>query len=314
MRALHAPVLALIVFVIGSEASAQPFNVDFGNAGTTPSAAYAAAGQAGTWNAVGVLPAGQRQALVGLDGVATGVNIYQIGGSYMLVSNDPATSGDDEALLDDMYLSFNNPVDLCIWFENLTNGIYVVVTYAMTPNDPNLQSRVRVDSSATGPVMVGGGWPGGHVEGTTYARHVLTVTNGRIGLHSGLLGGMIQSGMNGIQIFPAGATSVGSALLGASPLSIEQITPNPALGSQVIHLRAEHSTSGALEIYDTAGRLVQRIGLAGIGAGPSAVTWDGRDLAGARASAGVYVARALGRTTSGALVAGAENGKIVRLR
>jgi hypothetical protein len=49
--------------------------------------------------------------------------------------------------------------------------------------------------------MVGGTWPGHHVPGTTYTTFSITVpANGTIAFHSGLLGGNIQSGMNGFQL------------------------------------------------------------------------------------------------------------------
>src|SRR5262249_52455469 len=85
--------------------------------------------------------------------------------------------------------------------DNLLAGTYQVTMYAMTPNDPTRMSRVRVDGATTGPVMVGGAWPGHHVEGVTYGRFTVTVgAGGTIGMHSGLAGANIQSGINGIQL------------------------------------------------------------------------------------------------------------------
>jgi hypothetical protein len=51
--------------------------------------------------------------------------------------------------------------------------------------------------------LVGGTWNGAHQEGVTYARHIVDVTNGRIGFHSGIPGGgMVNPGaaFNGVQL------------------------------------------------------------------------------------------------------------------
>jgi hypothetical protein len=185
---------------ISSPVGAQSLNVDFGQVFSAPAGDYAAAGKAGVWNNFAALPSGQRFAVVGLVGQALPARIYNLGTTTMLTHDNPGTAGGDAALIDDMYLSFNNPVDACIYFENLWNGAYSVLTYAITPNDPSRLCRVRVDFGTPGPVMIGGAWPGGHQAGVTYAHHTVTVTNGTMGIHSGLFNGNIQSGINGIQI------------------------------------------------------------------------------------------------------------------
>jgi hypothetical protein len=183
-----------------SLAAAQSLNVDFGAADSIPAGSYAAAGRAGVWNNFANLPTSQRFALVGLVGQSLAARIYNIGTTTMLTFDNPGTTGGDAALVDDMYLSFNNPTDACIFFEGLWNGSYTVITYAITPNDPARMSRVRVDNGSPGPVMIGGAWPGFHQQGVTYALHTVTVTNGTMGVHSGLAGGNIQSGINGMQL------------------------------------------------------------------------------------------------------------------
>jgi len=52
------------------------------------------------------------------------VTLNNIGGSQLLAVDVAATAGDDEKLMDDMLISFNNPVDACIWIRNLPNGPY----------------------------------------------------------------------------------------------------------------------------------------------------------------------------------------------
>ncbi len=181
-------------------AVAQSVNIDFGSTLTSPSSTYAGAGKAGRWNTFASMPTSQRFPLLGLVGQPLAARVYNIGTTTMLAQDDPGTFGDDAALVDDMYLSFNNPVDACIFFENLWNGSYTVITYAITPSEPARLCRVRVDFGTPGPVMIGGAWPGGHQLGVTYARHTVTVTDGRLGVHSGLFGGNIQSGINGLQL------------------------------------------------------------------------------------------------------------------
>ena len=183
-----------------SATQAQPINVDFGVAGGAPSSAYGAAGLPGVWNSIGVLAPYVRAPLVGLSGAPVAAQIYMYGGTEMLVEDDPLTSGDDAALVDDMLIGFNNPVDVCIWIEGLEIGVYEVLTYAITPSNAALTHRVRVDFGSPGPVFIGGAWPGAHQAEITYARHEVSITTGTLGLHSGWFGTGVTSGINGIQI------------------------------------------------------------------------------------------------------------------
>lgn len=197
--------MTVTVFAVSAAlSSAQSINIDFGEGGFTPASTYAGAGRAGVWNEIGVMPTSQRFNLLGLNGQPVTAAVYNIGGSALLSANNPATTGNDERLMDDMFLSFNNPVDLCLFFENLWHGDYEVICYAMTPDNASLMSRVRVDFANPGPVMVGGAWPGAHAEGVTFSRHTVTVTDGRLNPHSGLFGGVIQSGLNGVQLLYLG--------------------------------------------------------------------------------------------------------------
>lgn len=272
-------------------ASAQSLNVDFG-AGDAPSPAYAAVGAAGVWNSVGVLASGVRAPLVDLAGNASAARIYMIGGTALLASDDPLTSGDDAALLDDMLLGFNNPVDVCVWVENLANGEYGVILYAMTPNDAGRSCRTRVDYADEDPVDVGGAWPGVHQEKVTYASFTVTVTDGVIGLHSGLWAGNFQSGLNGIQIVDLSTTAV--PLLAGDAGTRLRAYPNPARGPQVLEMAAVRAGDVSLEIVDVAGRLVWRDALVARAPGPLRTLWDGRDLAGRPVAGAVYFARVTG--------------------
>jgi hypothetical protein len=282
-------VVAMMAMAV-SDATARSINVDFTSTGSVPSDSYAAAGTAGRWNAVPVLPAAERLSLVDLDGNASPVKIYQIGGSAMLDTDDASTSGDHEALLDDMFLSFNDPLDECVWFEGLDNGDYRVLIYALTPNDAGLLSRVRVDFATPGPTWIGGAWPGTHIDGVSYQSFDVSVTDGKIGLHSGVVSGLIQSGINGIQLVDLTAsTSVG---LGAeaSSTGILDVFPNPARGSQTIRLANRDVTTLGVEILDVRGRLVVR----GQAIGSPEFVWDGRDAAGRLVPPAVYFVRVPG--------------------
>ncbi|MBZ0269729.1 hypothetical protein K8I85_16380 [bacterium] len=267
---------------------AHSFNVDFGTA-SAPAPAYGAIGGAGKWNVVGVLPAAQREDLVAVDGEVTGAQIYMIGGTALLDSDDPLTTGDDDALMDDMLIGFNDPVDVCVWVEGLAAGDYGVILYAMTPNDAALDCRTRVDDATEGPAEVGGAWPGQHEEFVTYSTFTVTVTSGFIGLHSGLWDANYQSGLNGIQVVDLSSTSAGFGPLAGGEVVLSA-SPNPARGVQRVHLASPWAADAAdarLEIVDVRGRLVRR------GAFRGAAEWDGTDAAGRRAPAGVYFARVI---------------------
>jgi len=292
--------VAVFCWVLPAVATAQSLNVDFG-AAEVPSAAYSAVGFSGTWNAVGVLPPAQRAPLVGLDGQSVPAKIYMIGGTGLLETDDPLTSGDDQALLDDMLTGLNNPLDVCVWFESLENGDYEVILYAMTPNDASLESRVRVDFATPGPTMVGGEWPGFHEAGVTYATFAVTVTDGTIGLHSGLPGGEIQSGLNGIQLRSLSSTGVGMGPVERSP-GIRGVFPNPGREAQVLELVTTGRGSEQVQIWDVAGRLVWSRALAGLPEGTTRVEWDGRNLAGRRVPASVYFVRMSGGGTAAKVI------------
>ncbi|MDZ4755626.1 MAG: hypothetical protein SGJ11_14155 [Phycisphaerae bacterium] len=202
MKALAGGLALGLAAALTSGASGQSYNIDLGSVDSPPPAAYGAAWLAGQWNVLGVPVVGTFYPLVNLQGENDGVTLNNIGGTQLLLANDRATSGGDEALMDDMLIGFNNPVDVCIWINNLPNGPYEVLIYAMTPNVPGLLSRTRVDFANEGPAFVGGEWPGQHELTVTYSRHTVSVFNGKIGLHSGLFGTGVQWGINGIQVRP----------------------------------------------------------------------------------------------------------------
>lgn len=298
MRPAHARSLAIAALLASgfpSGGRAQSINIDFGSPLTAPPASYGAAGPAGAWNPVGVLPSGHHQPLVGLDGAATGATLYMIGGTGMLAADDPGTSGGDQSLMDDMLTGMNDPVDVCIWVDGLEEGDYQVLTYAMTPGVPDETHRVRVDWGVPGPLIVGGAWPGAHQEGVTFARHTVYAIDGEIALHSGEWGAQLRSGMNGIQLVASPGTSAGSAGPAPTATLLTGARPNPSPGRQEVRLRLGERASGdLLEIADVTGRVVWRRAVSGPAGGEAAVEWDGRDDTGRALPPGIYLARVRG--------------------
>ena len=285
-RLLFAVALPILLASSVSSTSAQSINIDFGS-GSIPADGYAAAGGAGRWNPIGVLPPYTRAPLVDVTGSPIPARVYMYGGTQLLLADNPATLGDDGALMDDMLIGANDPVDECLWIENLVDDDYEVLIYALTPDDPARMCRVRVDDGTPGPVNVGGAWPGAHQRGVSYERFVVHTSGGLIAFHSGLYGGYFQSGMNGVQIRPVSTTSVGSAGP-AAPSGRLRIAPNPSRGVQSVEFAlASAPPRGRLELFDTGGRLLWATTL---GDGGSRL-WDGRDLAGQTVPSGVLFAR-----------------------
>jgi hypothetical protein len=187
----------------GSTARAQSLNVKFGAAGQGPGDTYAAAGLAGRWNIVQGQSSPQvTYNLLGLDGSATGVTLTQYGGNLMSLS-DAQVTGDDGKLLNGELITFDPGLESCLMVSGLEPGTYEVLMYAWMPGRPAVKSRVRHDLSSM-TVDVGGTWTGSHVEGVTYARHILTIdSSGYLGSHSGIVPGADASmgaALNGFQL------------------------------------------------------------------------------------------------------------------
>ncbi len=193
---------------IAASASAQSMNIEWGSPDSSPPATYAAAGLAGVWNTFSAMTPGQRYPLVGLDGSPIAADIANIGFDIIESANILGTSGGDEALLDDCFTSFNDPIDGCIFMRFLEPGEYRVIMYAIAPDDDTLLNRLRIDQNTEGPVMVGGSWSGAHQNGVTYMSQIATVgLDGRLDFHSGLPSGNIRSVLNGVQIIKLGDCS-----------------------------------------------------------------------------------------------------------
>ncbi|MEZ6241677.1 MAG: GC-type dockerin domain-anchored protein [Phycisphaerales bacterium] len=190
-----------VVGLFAFPASAQSFNVEWGSPDTAPPASYAGVGLAGVWNTFESMASGVDLPLVGLDGAPIAVTIRNIGFDVVESFDNPGTSGADQALLDDCFVSYNDPVDGCLFMKHVAPGDYRVIMYALAPDDALLKSRLRIDQNLDDPELVGGAWPGAHQEGVTYMRQNATVAaDGILNIHSGLFGGEIRSVLNGIQV------------------------------------------------------------------------------------------------------------------
>lgn len=215
-RGMLAVALAWVSYAswLGTAASAQSFNIDVGMLGNSPPSSYGAAGAPGFWNRVTadhVVPFSTGRTpedvlLVDLDGVQTNVGFHQFGGMDLVSTNDPSVTGDDASLMNDYLATHNAILESCAYLNGLEDGTYEVLTYAWMPNEPTIFQKVRFDFHAD-IQTVGGAWPGGQVEGVTYSRHVIEVTNGFMGLHVGIPNGgntAIGAALNAIQVRPLG--------------------------------------------------------------------------------------------------------------
>ncbi len=287
MRVLTSLSIAAFL-IVPALAGAQAFNIDFGLAGAEPSAEYGAAGLVGYWNPVELLAVGERQILAGLDGQPTAVDIRQVGVNGTLAVDDPSTSGDHAALLEDMVTSDNDPVDACYWIDHLEPGTYEVILYGWMPDNPTELNRVRVDFASPGPVWIGGAWSGALVEGVTHQIFEVEIAGTEIGFHAGEFGGQISSWLNGVQIQPLTGAGVDASAVTPEPVVLAAY-PNPSRLTQVQRLDGARGARG-LVVSDVLGRVVWRTELAS----GTPVAWDGRTLAGGRVPAGVYYARLTG--------------------
>ncbi len=160
---------------------AQSFNVDLQPTSSplgVPSVAYGAgAAQPGVWNPVGSFDV---TLLLELAGAATSVTLRNLEDPKIagwVVLDHPAVTGDDSALLEDSQeMSIGEGGT---WqFAGLEPGDYEVFTYGWTADNPGGFTRVGVRFAAEPAVFINDPWPGGQVEGITYARHRVNVNAG----------------------------------------------------------------------------------------------------------------------------------------
>ncbi len=213
--------MAAITGLATAPVTAQSINIDFGTPAGTPSSDYgAAAGQPGVWNALngghGVL-----HPLVGLDGApidATVEFVGSLGGD--LWSDAPATTGNDERLLDDYMEAGGSDIVATILLAGLVDGPYEILVYLWDQTPSSAGNRVILgdvrDPSVQVALVTSGAWTGTFEEGTTHAAFSTQVTDGT--LIPTPRGGTFETGsINGVQLtlVPEPGTLV---LLGAGGL------------------------------------------------------------------------------------------------
>lgn len=188
---------AIGLFIVGVStglAGAQSINIDLAPQAGIPSAGYAAAGLAGVWNDATGHDAGN---LHDLDGAATGASLGGTFDIYPFVLNDPGTSGDEAALLDDGAWGAGD-VLLQLTINGLDPGVYDVFVYGLAGGMPNELTLFEVGNWYG---LTGGAYTGQLVEGVTHT--AFTVQVGAEGTISvGIAGGIWgQSGyFNGLQL------------------------------------------------------------------------------------------------------------------
>ncbi len=208
----HVTCVCLIAGVMSLApcALAQSFNIDFSDGAAGPETSYGAAtGQTGFWNSMHPVHAGGNFPLMDLNGDPSAVIVSNIGGTGLPTTNDPATTGADEALLDDYLVTFSAGLETCLFFKNMQPGTYVVTQYCWIPAAPSIMSYATVDQSAEGAQIIGGAWTGQHEKFVTYSEHIAVVgENGVLNTHSGIVPGadaMDGAALNGVQLrFVAG--------------------------------------------------------------------------------------------------------------
>ncbi len=185
----RSPIAVCVLGFVSMPASGQDINIDFSGGpimpAGTPGATYAGAGLAGVWNAIDG-PGGTPQGLVDLGGQAIPATLSVTFASYW-GADDPGTSGDDAALLDDG-LSGLGDIMNGVTFANLTNGVYQVIAYGWTPANPIDSTFLMVEGLLPYGLVTGGPWPGGFVEGITHGILWGEVTDGTLTV--GYAGGM----------------------------------------------------------------------------------------------------------------------------
>jgi hypothetical protein len=189
----------------------QSFNVDLnaaaGAGAGVPAATFgAAAGQAGVWNDA---PTGAAAAvpLVDLTGAATASTLTRGAGIFSFAFNNPNTSGDVQALLDDIDCPAAFPYTYT--FTGLAAGGYTVYTYAFEPcGSPALLTNVAVTGSVDPLQTVGGVMtiPDTFILGLTHGVHNVCVgAGGTIDIVITLPPGSSFGSINGFQVVYRGS-------------------------------------------------------------------------------------------------------------
>jgi hypothetical protein len=199
--------VGLLCIGMTTPAMGQSFNINIGPPGVKPSSNYGGAGLPGLWNEINTASGGQTLNLRDVNGVVTDVRVTQIGGTFLRSVNPPATTGDDDLLLDDHLVTYSPTLETCLFINALDPGRYEVIIYGWMALMPTGRSWCSSDEEPGFPATrqeVGGLWPGHHEENLSFSRHLCIVPQtGLLRLHSGIVPGYNPAdgaAMNGVQI------------------------------------------------------------------------------------------------------------------
>ena len=141
-------------------------------------------------------------------------------------------------------------------------------------------------------------------EGATYS---WPENVGFVGVNAG--GGQPCGGGTGCEEIDPFAAPVGTPDIAAPPSAtrLAGIFPNPFSGETTVHFDAAQPMTVRVSVFDVAGRQIRTLEDRSFPAGRHSVQWDGRDVSGRSAAAGIYFVRLQGDGVD-------ETGKVTLLR
>jgi hypothetical protein len=210
---MAAAAIVLAASLAASGASAAPINIDFGAAFGTPSSSFGAAAiTPGFWNQIDPTVSSPN-AILDILGASPGVTLTISAGEGLFSNNDPSTTGDVQALLDDELDVLPSTLggSATITVSGLVAGEHIVYTYARDADAPSSETVTITVNGIGASVGATSNTFTGFIEGETHAVHVVTLLPGQdlvitstIENDDGADYGMI----NGIQITPEPNTYV----------------------------------------------------------------------------------------------------------
>jgi hypothetical protein len=196
---MHARFSSLLVAGFASAAAAQSVNIDFGTSASSPPAAYAAEGLAGTWNGIDLLlepgASSGRLPLIGLDGAPVSATLLVEDGYGTLDYPHPETEGDVASLLDDALFALSPDIAMFLTIEGLEPGVYRVISYTWDYPTQSFGVAVSVEGSSSPGSVAGGPWTGALTVGVTHRSDVVESLDGVV--HIQIVGAGPGSFFNG---------------------------------------------------------------------------------------------------------------------
>ncbi len=171
--------LPTLVLVLAARSPAQSIYLDFGAPSSPfaiPSPTYGAAAPAGMWQAVSNATT---QNLLDVNGVPTAVSLTASSPPMLDACAQPATIGDDEALLDDRWF-FDAPF-VTLTLSGLQPGTYRVHLYQLVGACVPMFSPLTVTIDGASPrtdSLTGIGWTGQFQHGIHYTTQIKNLASG----------------------------------------------------------------------------------------------------------------------------------------